>query len=66
MLTRKVQHDATGNQIHALSQAGHDRLSFRRLAGDLVVLDKSSLIVFGNGREGKREMTSRRLRVRDE
>ncbi len=45
------QHDAIGNQIHAPSHAGNDRLPFRRLAGDLGILDQASPIVPGHGRE---------------
>ena len=44
-------HDATGNEIHAPSHAGDDRLPFRRVAGDLGILDQASPIVPGHGRE---------------
>jgi len=46
------QDDAIRNEIHAPSHAGDDRLSFRRVGGDLGVLDQASPIVPGHGREG--------------
>lgn len=52
-------HDAIGNQIHPPSLSSNDRISCRRLAGDLGILDQASAIVPGNGCESQSDDAER-------